>query len=87
MSDKEKKPILKYEDADSHFEAENLNKYDCLDLKDKNLIITSHETEYVDPEDELVKNIEDHPHVDFNEVKNRDPNTLFKKDIKDVIDT
>ncbi len=71
----------KYDEADSHFEAANLNKYDCLDLKDKNLVITSYETEYVDPEDEEVKDVKNNPDVDFEEVKERDPNEIFKEDL------
>ncbi len=73
-------PVKKVEDADSHFEAENLNKYDCLNLKEKNLVINSYETEYVDPHNDEVKDIKNNPDVDFEEVNNRDPNELFKKD-------
>lgn len=73
----------KFEEADSHFEAENLNKYDCLNLKDKNLVISSYETEYVDPEDEKVKDIKDNPHVDIEEIKRRDPNTLYHAENSD----
>lgn len=42
---------LLQENADSHSEAENLNKYDAQNLKERNLIITQYETEYLDPED------------------------------------
>jgi len=77
MSEKEKnkeeKSIeeLKVEDASSDFEAGNLNKYDCLKLKEKNLIIKEYETEYVDPIDDEVKHIKDHPHVDHEDLKKR----------------
>ncbi|HSP47604.1 MAG TPA: hypothetical protein VLN47_05980 [Clostridiaceae bacterium] len=42
---------LVQENADSHNEAANLNKYDAQNLKERNLIITQYETEYLDPED------------------------------------
>lgn len=74
--------VKKVDDADSHFEAENLNKYDCLNLKEKNLVINSYETEYVDPTNEEVKDVKNNPDVNFEEVKNRDPNQIFKEDLK-----
>ncbi len=73
-------PVKKVEDAKSYFEAENLNKYDCLNLKEKNLVINSYETEYVDPDNEKVKDIKNNPDVDFEEVKKRDPNKIFEED-------
>jgi len=80
MSDKEKKyEEPKIEEADSHFEAENLNKYDCLNLKEKNLVISEYETEYVDPVDEEVKDIKDHPNVDLDEIRKRNPDELLKE--------
>lgn len=60
-------------DAESEFEAGNLNKYDCLKLKEKNLKIETFETEYVDPEDDEVKNIKDHPSIDQEELEKRKP--------------
>jgi len=70
--EKEPKPMEPLvEDAASDFEAGNLNKYDCLKLKEKNLNITTTEKEYVDPVDDEVKNIEDHPCVDQEDLKNR----------------
>ncbi len=79
MSEKEKQADLeKIDVAESHFEAENLNKYDCLNLKEKNLKINEFETEYVDPTDEEVKDIKDHPCVDQDEVKKRNPDEMMK---------
>ncbi len=78
MDTENKDKKLKFDEADSHFEAANLNKFDCLDLKEKNLISTSYETEYIDPADEKVKNVMDNPEVDFNEVLERDPNEIFR---------
>lgn len=80
MLDKEKKyEEPKIEEADSHFEAENLNKYDCLNLKEKNLVISEYETEYVDPLDEEVKDIKNYPDVDLEEIKKRNPDELLKE--------
>ncbi len=81
MENENPSKTLKYDEADSHFEAENLNKYDCLDLKDKNLVITAYETEYVDPEDGKVKDVKNNPNVDFSEVIERDPNEIFNQDL------
>lgn len=69
----------KIDAAESHFEAENMNKYDELDLKEKNLKINEFETEYVDPADEEVKDIKDHPCIDQEEVKKRNPDEFMKK--------
>lgn len=82
MSTEKEDLMKKIDDADSHFEAENLNKYDCLNLKEKNLVIYSYETEYVDPENEEVKDVKNNPNVDFEEVKKRDPNEIFKENLK-----
>lgn len=60
-------------DAESEFEAGNLNKYDCLKLKEKNLKIETFETEYVDPADDEVKDIKDHPCIDQEELEKRKP--------------
>ncbi|HSL86625.1 MAG TPA: hypothetical protein VK861_06795 [Bacteroidales bacterium] len=67
----------KYDEAESHFEAELMNKYDCLDLKEKNLVVTDYETEYVDPEDGEVKDVRNHPGVDIEEVEKRNPDKLL----------
>lgn len=57
---------LVQENADSNIEAANLNKYDAQNLKERNLIITQYETEYLDPEDGYtLKDIrETHPSED-----------------------
>ncbi len=79
MTENEKKlEQEKIDEAESHFEAENLNKYDELELKEKNLKINEFETEYVDPIDGEVKHIKDHPGIDLDEVTKRDPHK-FKK--------
>lgn len=54
---------LVQENADSNIEAANLNKYDAQNLKERNLVVTQYETEYLDPEDGYkVKDIRDtHP--------------------------
>lgn len=77
MNEKEKLNQEKIDAAESHFEAENMNKYDDLDLKEKNLKINEFETEYVDPTDEEVKDIRNHPGVDLHEVEKRNPDTLL----------
>lgn len=60
---------LEQEEARSNIEAANLNKYDSLSLKIRNLIITQYETEYLDPEDGYqLKDIrETHPSDDDSE--------------------
>ncbi len=79
MKEKEKQfKEGKFDDAESHFEAENMNKYDCQDLKDKNLVISEFETEYVDPIDGEVKNVRNHPEVDIEEVEKRSPDKLLQ---------
>ncbi|MFH5836876.1 hypothetical protein ACHAL6_12460 [Proteiniclasticum sp. C24MP] len=79
MNEKEKRyEQEKIDAAESHFEAENMNKYDDLELKEKNLKINEFETEYVDPTDEEVKDIKDHPCVDQDEVKKRNPDEFMK---------
>ncbi len=55
-----------------------MNKYDCQDLKDKNLVISEFETEYVDPIDGEVKNVRNHPEVDIEEVEKRNPDKLLQ---------
>lgn len=79
MNEKEKLNQEKIDAAESHFEAENMNKYDDLDLKERNLKINEFETEYVDPTDEEVKDIKNHPCVDQEEVKKRNPDEFSKK--------
>ena len=56
MDEKKKREEEKYDEASAHFEAENMNKYDDLELKEKNLVIHEFEKEYVDPETGDVKN-------------------------------
>ena len=80
MDEKKKPDELKYDEASSHFEAENLNKYDELELKEKNLVISEFEKEYVDPITEEVKNAKDLPGYDEEEVKKHNPDELLKKE-------
>lgn len=78
MDEKKKREEEKYDEASAHFEAENMNKYDDLELKEKNLVIHEFEKEYVDPETGDVKNAKDLPGYDEKEVKNRRPDDLLK---------
>lgn len=80
MDEKKKLEELKIEEASSHFEAENLNKYDELDLKEKNLVISEFEKEYVDPITEEVKNVEDLPGYNEEEINKHNPDELLKKE-------
>lgn len=80
MDEKKKLDELKFDEASSHFEAENLNKYDALELKEKNLVINEFEKEYVDPITEEVKNVKDLPGYDEEEVKKHNPEELLRKE-------
>lgn len=80
MDEKKKPDELKFDEATAHFEAENLNKYDELELKEKNLIISEFEKEYVDPITEEVKNAKDLPGYNEEEIKKHNPDELLKKE-------
>jgi len=61
FTDKVIQPVDSYgmyhDNASSGFEADNLMKYDSLNLRQKNNMISYHETEYVDPDTGAVMDI------------------------------